>query len=139
VLRDSMYKNQTIHFNKNGTIKYDASSFFTIDLPDTLLLGKNAGKLTYNSNFKKASDQILSVIIENEYSDNNIKKDTFGNWTNNIRFGVFAHKTGKKIIRGQTLEKLFYKEILPDSSFKLTINNHKKYFEKEVYVKDTIN
>ena len=42
------------------------------------------------------------------------------------------------MIKGSTRETLFYKEKITADSFNLTIKTHKKYFEKEVYVKDTI-
>ena len=109
-----------------------------MEIPDTLLLGKNVGKLYYSSNFINASDKILDVIIENEYLNSEIKLDTFGERPNETRFGVFANKIGYKTIKGSTLETLFYKNRITVDSFNLTIKTHKKYFEKKLYVKDTI-
>ena len=116
ILGDSIYKNQTIKFQPDG----------------------NVGKLYYSSNFINASDKILDVIIENEYLNSEIKLDTFGERPNETRFGVFANKIGYKTIKGSTLETLFYKNRITVDSFNLTIKTHKKYFEKKLYVKDTI-
>lgn len=138
IINDSLYKNQTIFYYDNGKINYKISSFFEIELPDTLSLGKNAGKLYYHSNFNDSTERFLYVIIENEYSNNTTIRDTFINDNNYTRFGVFAEKVGLKTVRGAILEKMLYKKIHSKDSAELTFKLHKKYFEKEVYVQGTI-
>jgi|SRR5690554_1990689 len=138
IIDNSLYKNQTIYYDKNGRVKESESSFFTINLSDTIHIGKNAGELHYNSNFSGFYEKLLYVIIENEYENNEIKKDTFINTDNYTRFGIYAHKTGIKKVKGTILERgLFLTKTSKDSSM-LEFKDHYKYFEKEVYVKDTI-
>lgn len=135
IINDSLYKNQTISYYNNGKINYDLSSFFKIELADTLSLGKNAAKLYYHSNFNNVAEKFLYVIIENVYSKNKIVKDTFMNEDNYTRFGVFAEKEGLKKIKGIVLEKLLYIKKISNDSSELIFKSHKKYFERNVYVK----
>ena len=138
IFRDSTYKNQSIFYDKTGSIKNDVSSFYKIELPDTITLGKNIGRIHYNSNFLKTKEKFLQVIIDNQYSDSEIRKDTFVEDFTNTRFGVFAHKIGTKKITGTIIEKLIYVTEINKDSSELIIKNHKKYFEKTVYVKDAL-
>ena len=138
ILRDSIYKNQTIFYDREGNIRNDLSSFYKIELPDTITLGKNIGRIYYNSNFLKTKEKFLHIIINNQYSDFEIKKDTFVEGFDNTRFGIFAHKTGRKKIKGTIIEKLIYVTEINKDSSELIIKNHKKYCEKMVYVKDTL-
>jgi len=130
--------NQNIYYRKNGVINCEISSFFSINLSDTIKLGRNKGKLRYNSNFNPINRKILGVVIDNEYYDGLIKKDSFGNGTDNPWFGVFANKIGLKTVKGHTVETLLFDNNKNGDSAVLKIAKHKKYFEKEVYVKDTI-
>ena len=138
IINDSTYKNQSIQYNEHDEINYNSSSFFKLKLPDTLFLGKNAGQLYYYSNFNDATKKYLYVIIENEYSPNNIKKDTFINDNDYTRFGIYANKIGIKKVEGLILEQLLYKKVYSKDSAELIFKTHKKYFEKEVYIKDTV-
>ena len=138
IFRDSTYKNQSIFYDKTGSIKNDVSSFYKIELPDTITLGKNIGRIHYNSNFLKTKEKFLQVIIDNQYSDSEIRKDTFVEDFTNTRFGVFALKIGTKKITGTIIEKLIYVTEINKDSSELIIKNHKKYFEKTVYVKDAL-
>lgn len=140
IINDSTsHKNQVIYFTSNGDTIKDKSSFFYIKLPDTLVLGKNVGQLYFNSKYNDIEEKLLAIIIKNEYSDYEVKHDTFGEKPNYSRFGVFAHKTGVKKISGSILETLFYVEDIGNDSAQAHIMTFKKYFEKEVYVKDTVN
>lgn len=138
ILKDSMYKNQTINYDSNGNIIQGSSSYFNLILPDTLQLGRNIGDLDYHSNFSKTYKKFLDVIIENEYSEKNIKKDTFRYNDETPYFGVFAYKMGKNKIKGTILETLFYVNETGNDSALGRVVTHKKYFEKEVFVKDTV-
>ena len=46
VINDSMYKNQSILYLKNGKTDLKKSSFFSLEIPDTLKVGKNIGKVS---------------------------------------------------------------------------------------------
>lgn len=136
ILTDSTtsYKNQTKRM-KNGKIDYAKSSFFEISIPDTLKLGKNMGSIDYYSNLGSNQKKYLSVVIENQYSNLEIKKDTFAEYPNSSRFGIYNHKAGPKIIKGEIIEKLINTVEINKDSSELTITEYRKYFKKEVFVK----
>ena len=138
IINDSMHVNQNIYYKINGIVDNDRSSFFTLEVPDTIRMGRNIGKLKYNSNFNPENREILGIVIDNEYSEGQIKKDSFGNGTDSPSFGIFAHKSGLKIIKGHTVETLVFNNNKKADSTVIKIAKHKKYFKKEVYVKDTI-
>ncbi|MDO6818991.1 hypothetical protein Q4597_07425 [Zobellia sp. 1_MG-2023] len=137
VIHDSMYKNQSLHYMNNGEIDLKNSSFFRLEIPDTIEVGKNIGKvLNYNSNYSSdkyyLSDyHFLTVIVENEYENGLIKKDTFSDGSFTPGFGIFARKKGNQTVRGSILEEIVY-DIPSDSS--LVAKEHIKYFERDVFV-----
>ena len=90
--------------------------------------------LGVNNIYKK----YLWIIIENEYPNKVIKKDTFFEEANYSRFGVLANNVGRKKIEGTIVEKTFLTERINEDSLTAYMVTQKKYFEKEVYVKDTI-
>ncbi|WP_075342034.1 hypothetical protein [Tenacibaculum agarivorans] len=110
------------------------SCYFKIEISDTLNLGKNIGKIDYNSNFKP-NESILYILIENEYSETEKKIDTFIEESNYSRFGFFAHKKGNKRIKGRIIEQLIFERIINKDSTELKIEEHNKYFEIDVIVK----
>lgn len=129
---DSLITNQVKYFN-NGNIDYKKSTFFDIELPDTIKLGKNKGYVKYFSNSKN-KDNYLLVVIENDY-EGNIKLDTFADTYSNSIFGVYAHKAGEKLVKGKILDyRMDVKKINKDSS-SLELRRAIKFFEKKVYVK----
>ncbi|MFL0354768.1 toxin-antitoxin system YwqK family antitoxin [Xanthomarina sp. GH4-25] len=137
IVKDSLYKNQSYYYDKNGNIKIEPSTFFELEISDTLRIGKNAGRIkNYVTNFNNREANLLSVIIDNENSEKEIKKDTFGNGTLKPFFGVTIFKTGKQKIKGKILEKVLTKTKEDNDLYRLTIVEHYKYFEKEVYVWD---
>jgi len=139
-LRDSTYKNQEIHFDSNGEIKIPASTFFELQIPDTIQIGKNMARINnYVSNANDIDTRYLSVIIENNYPDSGKKTDTFPTLTddsNDIYFGVYGDKIGMKIIEGKIEEKTLKTDTINSDSFSLTIADRYRYFKKEVYVSD---
>ena len=138
IINDICYENQNIYYKKNNSIDSDLSSFFEIEIADTLNLGKNLGQIKkYNSNFK-GDDNLLSVIVENRYSVNEVKNDTFSDGTLTPSFGIFALKKGKQKVNIILLEEVLNEVRIKKDSSVIRILKHKKYFEKEVYVKDTI-
>ena len=137
-LRDSLYKNQSIYFDQNGKIEYKTSSFFNLKIPDTIQVGKNLASFDYNSNID-VYKKLMYVVVENQYSENEIKLDTFGIQDDDYRFGIFGYKKGKKNVRGQIVEELYEIKNIGNDSAIGTVSEHKKYFEKEVYVSDKNN
>lgn len=137
ILRDSMYKNQSFYYDKNGDLELEPSTFFEIEISDTLRIGKNAARVkNYVTNFNNREANLLLVIIDNEYSEKEIRKDTFGDGTLKPFFGVSILKTGKQKIKGKIQEKILTKTKDSTDLYTLTIAEHYKYFEKEVYVWD---
>lgn len=132
--------NQFKVYDKNSKIKQEESSFFTLDLSDTIQIGENAGRLNYNSIPGKDSEKHLYVIIDNEYEGGIKKNDTFYIENDKNRFGVYAYKPGFLNVKGTILYRELYVLELDKErdSFGLEFKDHYKYFEKEVYVRDTI-
>lgn len=139
-LRDSIYKNQEIHFDSNGKIKMAPSAFFELLIPDTIQIGKNIARINnYISNRNDIDTRYLSVIIENKYPDVGKKKDTFPTLTddsNSPFFGIYAEKVGKTIVEGKVQEKNLKTERINKDSTELTISTKYRYFRKEIYVSD---
>lgn len=138
IVKDNLHKNQSMYFDQNGKIKYENSSFFVLKIPDTIKLGKNLAKFEYYSNFN-VYKKLMYVVIENKYSENETKMDTFGIEGRDYRFGVFGYKKGKQNIKGQIVEELYEIKNIGNDSAIGTVSNHKKYFEKEVYVSEKNN
>ena len=139
-LRDSMYKNQEIHFDVNGEIKIASSAFFDLQIPDTIQIGKNMARIkNYISNDNNIDTRYLSVIIENNYPNTGIKTDTFPALTDdskNIFFGIFGEKLGMQLVEGKIEEKTLKTDTINADSLSLTISDRYRYFRKEVYVSD---
>jgi hypothetical protein len=129
-------KNQFIFYNANGKIDYSKSSFFILNVPDTIKLGKNKLTLNYYDNSTKSDHNFLNVIIENKYSENKIKKDTFTDGTRNPFFGVYAYKKGPLTISGIIEEKILTEKKIHTDSAELTVEDKYKFFKKNVYVTD---
>jgi hypothetical protein len=138
LVKDSLHKNQTIYFDQKGNIKYGTSSFFELKIPDTIRLDKNIARFNYHSNFN-VYKKLIYVVVENKYSENETKLDTFGIKDNDFWFGVYGYKKGKQNIKGQIVEELYEIKSVGNDSAIGTVSNHKKYFEKEVYVSDKNN
>jgi len=133
-LNDStLFENQIVKYYNDGKINYNKSWFFQLNLPDTLKLGRNLGSIKYYSHVD-ADEKFMYIVIENEYENSIIKKDTFTDKIEFSQFGVYANKLGEMKIKGEIIEQnLLTKKINKDSS-ELTINTHTKYFEKNVFV-----
>lgn len=137
ILRDSSYKNQSIYFDKKGKIKTNISTYFELDIPDTLKVGKNLGRVKkYVTNNYGNEGNLISVIMDNQYSKSKIQKDTFSDGTLKPFFGIYAYKTGKVKIKGRIQETILNINKQSDSLHVLSITTHYKYFEKVIYVWD---
>lgn len=139
-LRESTYKNQEIHFDSSGKIKIAPSTFFELQIPDTIQIGKNIARINnFISNRNDIDTRYLSVIIENNYPDLGKKNDTFPTLTDNSNspfFGIYAEKAGKKIVEGKIEEKTLKTDRINADSLSLTISDKYRYFRKEIYVSD---
>ncbi|GAA4244934.1 hypothetical protein [Winogradskyella damuponensis] len=135
ILRDSSYKNQSYYFDKKGGIKTKPSTYFKLDIPDTLRVGKNLARIkNYVTNNYGNEGNLISVIMDNQYSESKIQKDTFGDGNLKPFFGIYAYKTGKLKIQGKIREQILNRTIDNDSLHTFTISEHYKYFEKDIYV-----
>ena len=76
-----------------------------IELSDTLYLGKNVGDIKDYKIEHDDIDYLLTVIIDNEYHDGIVVKDTFSDGTLSPWFGVYANKKDKAIDLAIELEK----------------------------------
>ena len=131
IARDSAYKNQSLYFNNRGELKEELSTYFELDIPDTIIVGRNIAKVKdYSRNFNN-DKTLLTVIVYNQYSENEIRKDTFSDGTMLPFFGVYGNKPGKQLIKGELIET-----ILSYNADSTTIKmlDHYKYFEKDIYV-----
>jgi len=127
--------NQWVYYYPDGSIDYDTSSFFLMELPDTLKLGKNKGFLKFYDP-SKAMIKHMYVAIENEYEDGNIKTEEFADEYQSTVFGVYAVRTGLMTVKGKVVQQLIDHRETQNDSAEMTITEHYKFFEKEVYVTD---
>jgi len=136
-LRDSIYKNQEIYFDVNEDIRIAPSTYFVLQIPDTIQIGKNIAHINnYISNANDFDVRYLKVIIENRYSDTEKRIDTFTNGSSSPFFGIYADKIGWKIVEGMIEEKTIKTDTINMDSLSLTIVDQYRYFKKEVYVSD---
>jgi hypothetical protein len=139
LIRDGeSFLNQEISFDNQDNINYSLSSFFKLDVKDTLSLGKNIGKLKYYTNSKDYELRYVYIIIENEYADRQIKNDTFTDDIDKLWFGINANKKGELKIKGIIQEELLFKKKINKDSTELIIKKNNKYFEKKVFVKEKV-
>lgn len=135
IVRDSIHKNQSYYYSKNTEVKIKPSTYFELEISDTLRIGQNAARIkNYVTNYNNREANLLSVIIDNEYSETKTKKDTFGDGTLKPFFGISIYRKGKQKIKGKIQEKVLTKTKVSNDLYTLTIFEHYKYFEKEVYV-----
>lgn len=137
--RNREYINQYKKY-KLGKLLKKESSFFALNLNDTLTLGKSIGDIIYTSEF---SDQSVIYVcigydLKPDFSNiSQVKLDTFGIQKEDTWFGVKYQSPGKKTLRGFIIED-YYKKIKTksnDKSYDIIKIPHRKYFEKSIYVK----
>jgi len=132
---DTVLENQVKVYDRYGNLELNKSNFFELEIPDTIILGKNIARVkSYVADTSKIEERFLTVIVENEYSDSKIKKDTFSDGTLQPYFGVYGPKKGKHLIKGIIEDKTILSDELVKDSAKIVIVNHYKIFEKNVYV-----
>lgn len=133
-VNNKKYRNQWIDFKENGDTIFSSSNFYKLYVPDTLSLGKNVGKIKYYSS-SKFEKNFYEISIDNQISETRIDRDTFPQEQDITRFGIYAHKTGFKEIKGSIIETIFeINEITKDS---ISAKQLKRvvFFQKKVYVK----
>lgn len=133
-VKGEKFVNQKIEYFKNQQIDSTNSKFFHIVLPDTLKIGVNMGIAELYTFNKLFSSRASSVIVENTYPNNITKKDTFFGNHNHLKFGVFVSKVGKHNINGKISELIMTSDE-KGNGYKIKITS---YFEKRVFVRDTI-
>ena len=132
-------------YDTNGVIDKSKSIYFSLDMPDTLSLGKPyIGEFKFNSDVK--SEDVLGyyTIVSDKLSKyfeniNTIKElDTFFVATPGFRY--IPKSVGEKTLRIKILEK--YMIVTPDKkdTTQVTIRvTHRPFFyEKKIFIKDTI-
>lgn len=134
LIADKTFVNQEICYDTAGNIDYNLSSFFKLHINDTLPVGKSTGRIDYFSNSKNFDLQFVYIIIENEYADGTVRKDTFTDDISKLWFGVNAYKPGHLKIKGIIEEELAKEQIINRDSSELIISKKNKYFEKDVFV-----
>lgn len=131
------FLNQQIFFDSSGDTIKRKSSYFKLKIPDTLKIGDNICLLHNFAEEKKVYSKELFVIINNVYSESLEKKDTFASdYFHKIKFRVYAHEKGKKIISGSIIERIAEINNINKDSAIGNLNEFVKFFKKEVYVKD---
>lgn len=118
-------------------LKFSDYKDLKIEFNDTIHIGRNIGRIINYKPKRNDIDYLLSVIIENEYENGRIVKDTFSDGTLAPWFGVYANKKGVKNIKGVILE-----EALNDTNtFKDSILHIERtfiHFSISSYVLDSI-
>lgn len=129
--------NQETIYNSSNEIDFEKSKTFTLDLKDTLKIGRSIGRIIYEPELSQTS-QFCIYIGENilpDYSNlKTVKLDTFYSKNKkNIWFGLEFREKGNKEIRG-VLEEFTYES---NTSFtELVIKKRYTYFHKHIYVID---
>lgn len=136
--KNSKLLNQSIIYNMDGTVDMENSSFFEI-MCDTLRLGRNRIGIKYCPKFKDDENNIVFCTgrkINSKFDNLNVTKiDTFMSRDKNYFIGVEFKRLGIDTIRGFIEEQIF---TINSDSTQLSAVRHKKFFEKVVYVKDTV-
>lgn len=133
-INGKIVENQSIYYSDEEKINREKSSYFVIELKDTLSLGKSIGKIKYFSKFLK-NERYLSVVIDNLYGKDIVKKDTFAYNQDSLRFGVYAYKKGELNIKGELIETILNEKYLGGGKSELEVLKIKKFFNKKVYIK----
>ncbi|WP_375587430.1 toxin-antitoxin system YwqK family antitoxin [Flagellimonas aurea] len=134
---DTVLENQVKVYDRYGNLDQNKSNFFELEIPDTIIIGKNIARVkSYVADSTNIERRLITVIVENKYSDNQIKKDTFSDGTLRPYFGVYGPKKGEHLIKGIIEDKTILSDEFVKDSSKLVIVNNYKIFEKNVYVTD---
>jgi hypothetical protein len=120
----------------NKEIKVETeNSRFTLEIPDTLKIGNNYGRIKDYSIIPKKDDiNLLSVIIENEYENNKARKDTFSDGTLTPFFKILRNKKGKQFVKLSIEEKILSETRINSDSTNLRIVTNEYFYTLEFIV-----
>lgn len=141
--KGSYYK---LIFNKD-TIDLSEPIIAKIDLTEPLFKNKNSNILIvvptdYSENFNSDFSNRKKVVLDTAFNlnidkENREKFDLKTDFGKTAFFGRYFKSTGKKKFRGIITEYFYQDSIKPDGT-KLNYFFNEKYFEKEIYVIDSI-
>lgn len=134
IIDGKSFLNQLIKYDLKGEIDLKNSSFFELAIEDTLILGRNVGEIFYHHDTLGYQKRYITIIVDNQYSESQVKKDTFVGEESKNWFGIYNHKIGNKTVSGIIEEQLIFDGDNKNSS-EYIIRTSTKYFEKEVFVK----
>lgn len=134
IINGKSFLNQLIKYDPKGKIDLKNSSFFELAIQDSLILGRNVGEIFYHHDTLGYQKRYITIVVDNQYSENLIKKDTFVGEENKNWFGIYNYKIGKQKISGSIEEQLVFPTLDKNGAPNYTIRTFTKYFKKEVYV-----
>lgn len=141
-INNVQHPNQIISFDKNGSIIKDSSNYYTIDLKDTIALGKlSLGYIDLKPQISKDSDfHMVYFWSENDMGSKTAIDSTYGKNDKKAEFWLVPKTKGKHTLKGYILENGKTIQINEkDTSLADVIYRTKKLlFEKDFYVKDTV-
>lgn len=140
------YVNQSITYLSNSIIDTTRSYFYTIKTPDTVQLkSKHKVNIGYSSPKSKDSNVYLVVAkdLKEDFSNlNQIKKDSMLLPFGILDFDMNFKEQGVKNIRGYFYEK-YLDSLRPNKnsldSLDASIFERKIYFDKKIFVLDSVN
>lgn len=163
-IQNQPYLNQDWVFDHKGDTISKKSNYYVIDFEkDTITLEEPIRSIVYlKAPLFKGKNSSIMVIVPKEYSENfnedfsnlkevimdtthnlNIEKDyrgqlgLEGNYQYSVFFGRYFNTPGLKKFRGIIVEYYYTEGMIPDS-LNQNYYEHKKYFEKDIFVLDTI-
>ncbi|WP_139856798.1 toxin-antitoxin system YwqK family antitoxin [Aequorivita sinensis] len=135
------YPNQIVSFDKKGNIIKDSSNYYTIDLKDTIPLGKlTLGYIDLEPQISKEYDFHMVYFWSEDTNANKTKIDsTYGKNNKPAKFWLIPKNKGKHKLNGYIIEKgKIIKLNQKDTTMVDIIEKTKKlFFEKDFFVKDT--
>ncbi len=109
----------------------------SILIPDTLKIGTNYGKVFGYTKKPKGNDMhLLTVIVENEYGNNEIRRDTFSDGTLEPFFKILRTKKGKQLLKFSIEEKIVSDMEIKSDTSTLLISTNEYYYSREFLVLD---
>ncbi len=122
--------NQKIVFSKKGDTLHDLSFYYTINLPDTIPVGKSMHRLKFHE--KLLNERLdVAMCVKNSYNGE-VLIDSFFNGnlqSNKLNFGTRKDSLGLRLVDGFILQQLTKREHVKDSMYKMYLWYKKCTFE----------